>query len=558
MTTPAVALFETHDDAIGPYSFEAFVEAAGHFHGYAAPGLLLGGFMVDAARKCLPEGILYDAVSETAWCLPDAVQMLTPCTVGNGWLRILNLGLYAVTLYDKCCGKGFRVALDMDKLDPYPDIRVWLLKSMAKKEQDSGALREQIRLAGASICTISPVTVDQYRLRRKAKGAIATCPLCGAAFPAKHGRICRLCQGEGPYLGTGRTLPDVVDEVQPELTRIPVDKAVGRRALHDMTRIVPEKSKGVAFHKGHEIGAGDVCRLQQLGRFHVYVADERSPDPDWVHEDTAAETFATAMAGPGVASAGAPREGKVTLVAAHDGLLTVDRDGLEAFNLLPDVMCASRQDGLVMDKGARVAATRAIPLFIGRERFESAMRLIGDKPLFSVLPMRAAKVGILVTGTEIAQGIIQDKFAPIISGKVMRFGCTVVDTVIAPDDRKAIADGVARLLDAGADLLVTTAGLSVDPDDVTRKGLADAGATDMLYGAPILPGAMTLLARIGTVQVVGVPACALFFKTTSFDLLLPRLLAGQAITRKDLSRMAVGSMCMECKTCTFPRCPFGK
>jgi formylmethanofuran dehydrogenase subunit E len=187
-----------------------------------------------------------------------------------------------------------------------------------------------------------------------------------------------------------------------------------------------------------------------------------------------------------------------------------------------------------------------------------AMAVLQEGRLFSVLPLRRPRAGILVTGTEVFTGLVEDRFIDIITTKVERLQGQVVKSLIVPDDRQAIRRGVAELLEAGIDLLVTTAGLSVDPDDVTRQGLVEAGATDLRYGAPILPGAMTLLARIGPVQVMGVPACALFFKTTSFDLLLPRLLAGLSPNRRDLAKLGHGALCLECQTCTFPRCPFGK
>ena len=183
---------------------------------------------------------------------------------------------------------------------------------------------------------------------------------------------------------------------------------------------------------------------------------------------------------------------------------------------------------------------------------------LGDAPIMSIAPLRQAKVGVLVTGTEVFQGLIEDRFAPIIRAKAEALGSMVVGEEFTPDDRLAIADGVKKLLDLGADLIVTTAGLSVDPDDVTRKGLEDAGMTDALHGAPILPGAMTLIGRIGSVQVMGVPACALFFKTTSLDVLLPRLLAGVPITRRDLARIGEGGVCLQCNTCTYPKCTFAK
>jgi len=200
-------------------------------------------------------------------------------------------------------------------------------------------------------------------------------------------------------------------------------------------------------------------------------------------------------------------------------------------------MCATRHGLSVVNQDTTLGASRAIPLFLPRADFNKALAVLRDGPLISVLPMRKARVGILVTGTEVFQGLIKDRFIPIISDKVERLGSRVVKSLIVPDDRAAISNGVKELLDAGADLVVTTAGLSVDPDDVTRQALIDAGTENMLYGAPILPGAMTLLARIGDAQVIGVPACALYFKTTSLDLFLPRMLAGLHISKMSIWKM---------------------
>jgi formylmethanofuran dehydrogenase subunit E len=296
-----------------------------------------------------------------------------------------------------------------------------------------------------------------------------------------------------------------------------------------------------------------------MGRRHVYIQEDQQLDPEWVHEDEAALAFARALAGEGVTFTEPPREGKVNLLAAQDGLLVVDEARLEIFNLVPGVMCACRQGFAVLSQGRILGSTRAIPLYLPRADFARALAVLSDGPLFRVLPLRRPQAGVLITGTEVFMGLVEDKFVPIITTKVEKYGGQVIKSLIVPDDRGAIAQGVKELLHCGIDLLVTTAGLSVDPDDVTRQGLMDAGATDLLYGAPILPGAMTLLAQIGPVQVMGVPACALYFKTTSFDLLLPRLLAGLTITRQDLSRMAHGAFCLDCKLCTFPqKCPFGK
>jgi formylmethanofuran dehydrogenase subunit E len=270
------------------------------------------------------------------------------------------------------------------------------------------------------------------------------------------------------------------------------------------------------------------------------------------------EAFAKRMAGPGVTYSLPPREGKITFRAEATGLLDIDLDTLLRFNMAPDVMCATRKSGMVVEGGKDLAGTRAVPLYISRESYSRALAALGTGPLLSVLPLRKARVGVLVTGTEVFKGLIQDKFVPIVTNKVEALGSEIIASRIAPDDRETIAANVRELLDLGADLIVTTAGMSVDPDDVTRPALEDCGLEDALYGMPVLPGTMTLVGTIGKTQVLGVPACALFFKTTGFDLLLPRLLAGKRLTRGDLARLGEGGFCLQCNNCTFPKCPFGK
>jgi formylmethanofuran dehydrogenase subunit E len=561
MKTNPSAVPNVEIQSVTSEDFERILERVRTFHGYPAPGVVLGFFMVEAAKDALPEGVLYDALVETGWCLPDAVQMLTPCTIGNGWLRVRNFGIYAVSLFNKRTGEGVRVRLDPALLGPYPNIRTWLLKLKPKKDQDTPALLEEIRLAGASVCSVTAIQVRPEHMEKRSKGAIALCPLCGDAYPAVHGKLCRPCRGESPFAEPGdEHAPDIVAS-GPRLRLVPVHEAVGSRLVHDMTRIEPGVSKEAAFVRGQIVEAGDVCRLQRMGRHNLYVADEGEDLSGWVHEDEAAQAFAEALAGPGTAPVLPAREGKVNLEAQEDGLLVIDRDRLEAFNLVPDVMAATRRDGSLVKRGMRVAGTRAIPLHLQRDLYGKALRLLDAEtmggPLVRVLPLKPAKIGILVTGTEVFQGLIEDKFAPVITKKALALGSSITRTLFAPDDATQISDCVRSLLVAGSDIIITTAGMSVDPDDVTRRGLTEAGATDLLYGAPMLPGTMLLLGRIGEARLIGVPACALFFQTTSLDIVLPRLLAGLEITRNDLARLGHGGMCMECKSCTFPKCPFG-
>ncbi len=537
---------------IGNYEFDEFIEVVRNFHGSPAPGIIIGGFMVDMARDSLPPDTIFDAIAETPKCLPDAIQLLTLCTIGNGWLKIINLGRYALTFYNKYNGHGVRVYIDVEKLKKWPEIHAWLLKLKPKKEQSFELLMSQIREAGRGMFTSVPVQIDLEQLSRKKMAGIVICPICKEPFPGNDGSACRGCHGDSPYVEHIECL------AEPELEKIPLGQAAGKKAIHDMTGIDPDAGfKGPVIKRGQEINIGDMCRLQQIGRQNIYA--EKPPDEkDWVHEDDAARRFAEAMAGEGVAFDLPPREGRVDLKASRDGLLRINRENLLAFNLVPQVMCASRQNYVMVNKDTVIAGTRAIPLYISRSNFQNAMQVLEAGPVFQVLSLPARKVGLLITGTEIYEGIIKDRFEPIITDKVQKLGSDVVRTIICPDNRQKIKESTEDILSSGAELIVTTAGLSVDPDDVTRKGIEDAGARDMLYGAPILPGAMTMLTRIDSVPVIGVPACALYFKTTSFDLLLPRLLAGIKINRLDLAQMADGGLCLACKSCTYPKCPFGK
>ncbi|ACS80720.1 FmdE family protein [Maridesulfovibrio salexigens] len=546
------------DDSIGPYTYDEFIEAARRFHGSPAPGLILGGYMMEEARKHLPEGTLFDAISETSWCLPDAVQMLTLCSTGNGWLRVKNLGVYALSLYDKYTGEGVRIRVDPEKLKDWPETESWFFKRRPKHEQDSVKLHAEIRQAGASFCSIEAVQIKPEAMIKRSKGGITTCPICGDAYPGSFGAICRSCQGESPYASRDAGLKASTAKLPEGLKVVPVDEAEGKTAVHDMTRIVPGESKGPEFRKDHDFTAHDICRLQMIGKNHIYVDEGDIPEGEWVHENEAARTFGRIMAGDGICPDGEPKEGKVTLLAEHDGILVSDLEMMNRFNLVPDVMVAARKSGTLVKEGTRIAGTRAIPLYLSRENFSRAVSALNGDPLFKVLPLQRKKVGILITGDEVFNGLIDDKFESVITAKVQALGCEVVRSVIKPDNREEIRDAALFLMKEGCDLLITTAGMSVDPDDVTRHGLVDAGVSDLLYGAPVLPGTMLLLAKAGKARVIGVPACALFFKTTSLDLVLPKVIAGQDITRSDLAALADGGYCMECKVCTFPKCPFGK
>ncbi|SDN76106.1 formylmethanofuran dehydrogenase subunit E [Desulfonauticus submarinus] len=532
---------------IGEYSFSEFKNLVREFHGSPAPGIFLGAVMVKKAKSLLSPDILFDAICESAKCLPDAVQLLTPCTIGNGWLKIFHLGRYALTLYDKYSGEGVRVFVDTEKLDSAPIIKEWFFKLKPKQEQNLEEILNEIMEKGEEILSWQKVKVHLDLVAKKKRSGFAVCPLCKEAYPAADGSICRACQGESPY--------QELAEAEVSLQTVKIEEAIGKPLVHDLTQIIPGKSKGAVFKKGDVVSVGDLCRLQQMGKKHVYLplTDEK----DFIHEDKVAEEFAKYMAGDGVDVVLPPSEGKVNLVAGRDGLFVVNKEALIAFNQVPYVMCASRQSFSVVRKGGLLAGTRAIPLYLAKKYFLQALSFL-QTPIFKVIPLVKKRVGLLITGNEVFYGHIKDKFEPIIQNKVKALGSEVVISLKSPDDTNKIKGAITKILSAGVDIIITTAGLSVDPDDVTRKGLIEAGLENFVYGAPILPGAMTLVGKIGQVKVLGVPACALFFKRTSLDLILPRLLAGLDVSRKDFSYMAEGGLCLNCKECTFPKCYFGK
>jgi molybdenum cofactor synthesis domain-containing protein len=337
---------------------------------------------------------------------------------------------------------------------------------------------------------------------------------------------------------------------------IPVEDAVGMILPHDITEIVPGAYKGSAFKKGHIIKKEDIDHLRRLGKDHIFVIKLESHQ---IHEDEAAQIMAAALVGEGARPSSAPSEGKVTIFASREGLLKINKESLFRFNMLGEVMCSTLHDNTPVKKDEIIAGTRLIPLMSDRAVVEKAVKIAGSgDPVIQVKPLRHARGGLIITGNEIFHGRIQDKFEPVLREKLQNFGSEILQVRFAPDEPDRIAEAITACLSAGADLIVTSGGMSVDPDDVTREGIRRAGAVDIVYGTPVLPGAMFLTSRIGLVPVLGLPACGMFHKITVFDLILPRILTGEIIGRKELAELGHGGLCRSCKDCRYPACDFGK
>ena len=339
------------------------------------------------------------------------------------------------------------------------------------------------------------------------------------------------------------------------IRKIRVEDAVGTVLAHDMTRIERGKFKGVGFKKGHVIGASDIEGLRKIGKQSVYVLNLHR---DHLHEDDAAARIAAAVSGEGLEFT-EPSEGKINIRSTCEGLLKINTEALLQVNRLEAVIVATLKNNYPCKKGETVAATRIIPLVIPEKRILALEALTwGRGPVVSIKPFRRLNVGAVVTGSEVYEGMITDDFGPSVGKKITDAGCTLVEKLVVPDDAEVISKAVSRLDQAGCDLIITTGGLSVDPDDVTPQGVAQSGAETVFYGSPVLPGAMLMVSRLGNTPVVSLPACVFYYNRTVFDLIFPRLLAGENIEADDIAAMGHGGLCMNCDVCHYPACSFGR
>jgi molybdenum cofactor synthesis domain-containing protein len=342
------------------------------------------------------------------------------------------------------------------------------------------------------------------------------------------------------------------------MREISVLDAVGAVLCHDITRIIPtpgpERCKGPLFRKGHIVRPEDVEPLLTAGKEHLYVFDLAE---GLVHEEEAALRLARAVAGPGVAL-GAPGEGKVTLRAERDGLLDVDGGRLAEFNSLDDVVMATLHSRQVVRAGQNLAGVHITPLVMEEAQLARAEAVCAAGPLIRVRPFRQARVGVVTTGSEVFKGRVRDGFGPVLQEKFAALGSVILRQYFVSDDVDMTVGAIRALRELGADFLVVTGGMSVDPDDRTPAAIRAAGAEIVCYGAPVLPGAMFLLGYLGETPILGLPGCVMYFKSSIFDLVVPRLLAGDRLTRGDIVALGHGGYCSACPECRFPLCPFGK
>ena len=338
------------------------------------------------------------------------------------------------------------------------------------------------------------------------------------------------------------------------MKKIPVKEAVGSVLCHDITQIIPGVVKDVAFKKGHIIKEEDIPLLLSIGKENLFVWEKKE---GYLHENDAAERLRALTAGVGLTFSEV-KEGKINFIAACDGLLVINTKLLYELNSLGEIILVTLHNNYPVKKGQKVAGTRVIPLVIDEDKIKNAETLIGDEKIVSIIPYSPMKVGIVTTGSEVYHGRIQDAFGPVIRRKVEEYGCIVLGQTILADDEDKITQAIEEMIDKGANMVICTGGMSVDPDDVTPAAILKTGAELITYGAPVLPGAMFLLAYKGDLPILGLPGCVMYSRTTIFDLVLPRLLIKERLSFADFAAYGHGGLCNECEDCKYPDCAFGK
>lgn len=330
--------------------------------------------------------------------------------------------------------------------------------------------------------------------------------------------------------------------------------AVGHILCHDMTQIIRGETKDARFRKGHIVAPEDIPVLLSMGKDTLYVWEQKE---GYLHENDAAQRLA-ALCGGDKLTCSPVKEGKIDLSAPSDGLFCMDVSRLDRINALGEIMIAARGNHTPVKAGDKLAGTRVIPLVIDEKKLEQAEEIAGTEPLMTVKPFLPKKCGIVTTGNEVFYGRIKDTFSPVVADKLKEYGGEILGVTLCGDAPEAITATIQAYLEQGADFVCCTGGMSVDPDDRTPAAIRATGADIVTYGAPVLPGAMFLLSYRNGIPIVGLPGCVMYAKRTIFDLVLPRLMADVPVSKEDLARFGNGGLCLNCETCRFPNCGFGR
>lgn len=339
------------------------------------------------------------------------------------------------------------------------------------------------------------------------------------------------------------------------MKQIRIEDSVGCILSHDVTKIVPGEFKGRLFKKGHVIREEDIPKLLDIGKEHIYVWE---PKKGQLHENDAAIRVKDLVLGQGCYISEEIKEGKIDFFANTQGIVKINKDLLLKLNLLGEIIVSTIHNNTPVKKGENIGATRVIPLIIDEKKILEAEKIIKEK-IISVEEIKPKKAVLITTGNEVYKGRIKDAFLPVMKEKLEYYGSEIVKQIILPDNKEMITENILKAIEEDkVDMIICTGGMSVDPDDVTPSAIKDCNGEIVTYGAPVLPGAMFLLAYYKNIPILGVPSCAMYSKRTIFDLVLPRILADEKLSFEDIARFGNGGMCLNCEICSFPHCSFGK
>lgn len=322
---------------------------------------------------------------------------------------------------------------------------------------------------------------------------------------------------------------------------------------HDITAM-RNGFKGAAYKRGHVIREEDIEDLLNIGKQNIFVWEENAGE---IHEEDCALRMAAMCPVEGAHYEG-PAEGKVLLFADQRGQFRVDKELLREINSIGDITIATMPDHYPVEVGERLASMRIVPLVTKEEQIIKAEELCKDRPLLRLRPYLHHKVGVIITGSEVYSGRIKDKFEPVVRAKMAQYPSEIVGVRICDDKLDMIVDSAKELMAQGADFLIFTGGMSVDPDDITPTAIRMLGAEIVTHGVPSQPGNMTLVAYLGNMPILGVPGAAIALPTTIFDVLLPQIFTGDVITKQELIDLGEGGLCHMCRSCHWPNCTFGR
>ena len=339
------------------------------------------------------------------------------------------------------------------------------------------------------------------------------------------------------------------------MKQIKIEDSVGCILSHDVTKIVPGEFKGRLFKKGHVIKEEDIEKLLDIGKEHIYVWE---PKEGQLHENDAAKRIKDLVLGKGCCISEEIKEGKIDFFANTQGIVKINKELLLKLNLLGEIIVSTIHNNTPVKKGEKIGSTRVIPLIIDEKKIIEAENIINEK-IISVEEIKPKKAALITTGNEVYKGRIKDAFLPVMKEKLGYYGSEIIKQVILPDNKEMITENILKAIEEDkVDMVICTGGMSVDPDDVTPSAIKDCNGEIVTYGAPVLPGAMFLLAYYKNIPILGVPSCAMYSKRTIFDLVLPRVLVDEKLSFEDIAKYGNGGICLNCEICSFPHCSFGK